>query len=109
MFGSRPFRHIRANLADHLQCREAVYAVDPGQVHPRHPIQVCPDIEAGCVALTAPPAVPVRGPAVRDVLKPFQLGFNLPVALSNLLVVEPVQLQGLGQLEDVLFEPVALQ
>ena len=36
-------------------------------------------------ALTAPPAVPVRGPAVRDVLKPFQLGFNLPVALSNLL------------------------
>ena len=43
------------------------------------------------------------------ILETLQLGFNLPVALGNLILIEPVQLQGLGQLEDVLFPPVALQ
>ena len=46
---------------------------------------------------------------IAAVLKPLQLGFNLPVALGNLILIEPVQLEGLGQLEDVLFPPVALQ
>ena len=52
--GAGPFRHVGANLAEHLQGREAVHAVDPGQVHPGHPIQVCPDVEARRVALTPP-------------------------------------------------------
>ena len=46
--------------------------------------------------------------AVAAVLKPFQLGFNLPVALGNLGLIHPVQLQGLGQLEDMFLPPVAL-
>ena len=109
MLGAGPFRHVRAHLADHLQRREAVDAVDPGQVHPRHPIQVCSNVEAGCVALAALFAIGSRRLAIAAVLEPLQLGFNLPVALGNLLVIEPVQFQGLGQLEDVLLPPVPLQ
>ena len=90
MLGAGPFGHVGAGLADHLQRREAVYPIDPGQVHPSHPIQVCPDIEAGGVALTAPPPIPGRSPAVRNVLEPFQLGFNFPVALINLGVIRLV-------------------
>ena len=37
-----------------------------------------PNVEAGCVALTAPPAIVGRRPAIAEVLEPFQLGFNLP-------------------------------
>ena len=40
------FRYFRANLTDDFQCCEPVHAVDPGQVHPRHPVQVALDIEA---------------------------------------------------------------
>ncbi len=42
------------------------------------------------------------------ILETLQLGFNLPVALGNLILIEPVQLQGLGQFEDVLLPPMAL-
>ena len=37
------------------------------------------------------------------------MGFDFPVALGNLGVIEPVQFQGLGQLEDVFLPPVAPQ
>ena len=33
MLGAGPFGHVGANLADHLQGRVRVHAVDPGQVH----------------------------------------------------------------------------
>ena len=36
------------------------------------------------------------------VVKPLQLGFNLPVALGDLALIHPVKLQRLGQFEDVL-------
>ena len=108
MLGAGPFGHVGADFADHLQRGEAVNSIDPGQVYTSHPVQVCSDVEAGRIALTAP-AVPGRRPAVAAVLEPLQLGFNLPVALGNLVVIEPVQFQGLGQLEDVLLPPVSLQ
>ena len=57
--GALPLRHVRANLIDDCQCCEAVHAVAPGQAHPRHPKQVRPDIEAGCVSLIAMPVLPV--------------------------------------------------
>ena len=41
------------NLTDDFQRCEPVHAVDPGQVHPRHPVQVALDIEAGRVSLIA--------------------------------------------------------
>ena len=63
----------------------------------------------GRVALTAPPTVGGRRPAVALVLEPLQVDFNLPVAPGNLILIEPVQLQGLGQLEDVFLPPVPLQ
>ena len=53
-------------------------------------------------------AIGRRRHTVAAVLKPFQLGFNLPVALGNLGLIHPVQLQGLGQLEDMFLPPVAL-
>ncbi len=109
MLGARPFGHVGANFADDLQRREAVHAVDPGQVHPSHPIQVGSDVEARCVALTASPAVLGGRSAIAAVLELLQLGCNLPVALGNLGVIEPVQFQGLGQLEDVLLPPMPPQ
>ena len=104
-----PFRHVRANLADDLQRREAVHAVDSGQVHPSHPVQLALDVEAGRVLLIALFAIGSRRLTVAAVFKPLQLGFNLPVALGNPGLIRPVQLQGLGQLEDVLLPPMALQ
>ena len=109
MLGAGPFGHVGADFADHLQRRETVHAVDPGQVHPSHPVQLALDIEAGRVLLIALFAVGSRRLAVAAVLEPLQLGFNLPVALSNLILIEPVQFQGLGQFEDVLVAPVPLQ
>ena len=75
---------------------------------PRHPIQVPTNVEARRVPLTTLPAkLRRRRPAVAAVL--FQQGFDLPVALGDLSVIHPVQLQGLGQLEEVLLPPVSLQ
>ena len=107
--GAGPFGHVGANLADHLQGGETVNAVDAGQVHSRHPVQVGPDVEAGRIALTLPTTIVAWRPAVAVVLEPLQLGFDLPIALGNLIVVEPVQFQGLGQLYDVLLSPVPLK
>ena len=104
-----PFRHVRADFADHLQRRETVHAVDSGQVHPGHPVQLALDIEAGRILLIALLALGSRRLAVAAVFKPLQHGFNLPVALGNPGLIPPVQLQGLGQLEDVLLPPMALQ
>ena len=109
MLGAGPFRHIRADLADYLQGRETVHAVDPGQVHPGHPVQLALDIETGRVLLIALLAVGSRRLAVAAVFKLLQPGFNLPVALGNPGLIRPVQLQGLGQLEDVILPPMALQ
>ena len=108
MFGALPFRHVRADFADHLQRRETVHAVDPGQVHPGHPVQWALDIEAGRILLIALFAIGSRRLAVAAVFKLLQPGFNLPVAVGNLALIHPVQFQGLGQFEDVLFPPVAL-
>ena len=69
---------------------------------------MCLDVEAGRVALTLPTAIVARRPAVAAVLEPLQLGLDLPIALRNLALIEPVQFQGLGQLEDVLLSPVPL-
>ena len=41
--------HIRAYLADHLERRVRVHAVDPGQVHPGHPAEVALGVEARLV------------------------------------------------------------
>ena len=109
MAGTLPLGHVGANLADHLQGRVRVHAVNPGQVHPRHLIQVGPDVEARRVPLMGLFTIGSRRFAVAAVLKPFQLGFNLPVALGNLILIHPVQLQGLGQLEDMFLPPVPLQ
>ena len=109
MLGAGPFGHVGANLADHLQGCVRVHAVDPGQVHPRHLIQVGPDIEARRVPLMGLFTIGSRRFAVAAVLKPFQLGCNLPVALGNLILIEPIQLQSLGQLEDVFLPPVPPQ
>ena len=106
MAGTLPLGHVRANLAHHLQGRVGVHAGNPGQVHPRHLIQVGPDIEARRVPLMGLFTIGSRRFAVAAVLKPFQLGFNLPVALGNLILIHPVQLQGLGQLEDMFLPPV---
>ena len=69
---------------------------------------MCLDVEAGSVALTLPTAIVARRPAIAAVLEPLQLGLNPTVALGNLALIEPVQFQGLGQLEDVLLSPVPL-
>ena len=53
MAGGLPLRHVRANLTDDFQRCKAVRAVDTGQVHPRHPVQLALDIEAGRVSLIA--------------------------------------------------------
>ena len=108
MLGAGPFGHVGANLADHLQGRVRIHTVDPGQVHSRHPVQLALGIETGRVLLIALFAIGSRRLAVAAVFKPLQLGCNLPVALGNLILIEPMQLQSLGQLEDVLFPPVAL-
>ena len=109
MLGAGPFGHIGANLADHLQGCVRVHAVDLGQVHSRHPVQLALDIETGRVLLIALFAVGSRGLAVAAVFETLQLGFDLPVALGNLILIEPVQFQGLGQLEDALLPSVPLQ
>ena len=80
MAGTLPLGHVRANLADHLQGRIGVHAVDPGQVHSRHPKQVRSNVEGRCVPLIALFAIVSRRPTVAAVLKPLRLGFNLPVA-----------------------------
>ena len=91
-----PFGHVGADFADHLQCRVGVHAVDAGQVHSGHPVQLALDIETGCVLLIALLAIGSRRLAVAAVFKPLQLGFNLPVALGNLVLIGPVQLQAPG-------------
>ena len=109
MLGARPFGHIGANLADHLQGCVRVHAVDPGQVHSRHPVQLALDIETGRVLLIPLLAVGSRRLAVAAVFETLQLGFDLPVALGNFILIEPVQFQGLGQFEDVFLPPVPPQ
>ena len=74
VLGAGPFGHVGANLADHLQGRVRIHAVDPGQVHSRHLIQVGPDIEARRVPLMGLFTIGSRRFAVAAVLKPFQLG-----------------------------------
>ena len=54
-------------------------------------------------------AVPVFWSAAAAVGKPPHVGFDLPVALGNLGLIHPVQIQGLGQLKDVFLPPVPLQ
>ena len=73
MAGALPLRHVRANLTDDFQRCEAVHAVDPGQVHPRHPVQLALDIEAGRVSLIALFAIGSRRRAIAAVLEPLQL------------------------------------
>ena len=110
MLRTRPFCHVGANLTHHLERGVGIHTVDPGQVNPRHPVQVRPNVEAWGVSFAASPARLRRWKiTIAVILETLQLGFNLPVALGNLILIEPVQLQGLGQLEDVLFPPVALQ
>ena len=86
-----------------------MHAVDSGQVHSRHPVQLALGIETGRVLLIALFAIGSRRLTVAVVFEPLQLGFNLPVALGNLILIEPVQFQGLGQLEDVFLPPVPPQ
>ena len=95
--GAWPFAHVRSNLADHLERRVAVHAINSGQVHPRHPVQLGPHIKTRCVPL-APSPTGLRRRRLTDaaVVKPLQLGFNLPVALGDLALINPVKLQGLG-------------
>ena len=95
MLGAGPFGHVGANLADHLQGREAVHPVDAGQVHSGHAVQMALDIEAGRVLLVALFAIGSGRLAVAAVLELLQLDFDLPVALDNLALIEPVQFQGL--------------
>ena len=85
-----PPGHIRAYLADYLQGRVGVHAVDPGQVHSRHPVQLALDVEAGRVLLIALLAVGSRGFTIAVVLKPLQLPFNFPVALGDFALIGPV-------------------
>ena len=66
------------------------------------------DIETRSVLLIALLAIGSRRLAVGAVFETLQLGFNLPVALGNLILIEPVQFQGLGQFEDVFLPPVPL-
>lgn len=107
------FRRRKAPKALSERCR--ALAAKPstpsirGQIHPGHPVQMCSDVEAGRIALAALVDMGWRRPADAAILQPFQLGFNLPVALADLVVIEPVQFQGLGQHEDVLLPPVPLQ
>ena len=109
MLGAGPFGHVGANLTHHLERGVGIHTVDLGQVNPRHTVQVCPNVEAWRVSFAASPAGLRRWRiTIAVILETLQLGFNLPVALGNLILIEPVQLQGLGQLEDVLFPPVAL-
>ena len=53
MPGRRPPGHIGAYLADYLQRRMGVHAIDPGQVHPGHPVQVAAYVKARRVPLDA--------------------------------------------------------
>ena len=66
---ARPFGHIRAGLADHLERRVRVHAVGPGQVHPGHPVEVTLDVEARRVPLMALFTIGRRRLAVTAVLK----------------------------------------
>ena len=56
------------NLTDDFQHCEPVHAVDTGQVHPRHPVQVALDIEAGRVSPIALFAIGSRRRAIAAVL-----------------------------------------
>ena len=109
MLGAGPFRHVGANLTHYLERGVGIHTVDPGQVNPRHTVQVRPNVEAWRVSFAASPAGLRRWKiTIAVILETLQLGFNLPVALGNLILIKPVQLQGLGQLEDVLLPPMAL-
>ena len=92
MLGAGPLGHVRAHLADHLQGGETVDAVDAGQIHPSHTVQLALDIEAGRILLITLFAIGSGRLAVAAVLKPLQLGLDLPVALGNLALIELVQL-----------------
>ena len=91
MLRTRPFRHVGANLTHHLQGRVGVHTVDLGQVNPRHTVQVRPNVEAWRVSFAASPAGLRRWRiTIAVILETLQLGFNLPVALGNLILIEPV-------------------
>ncbi len=101
--------HLVMSVPISLITFRAVKAVDAGQVHSRHPVQVRPNVEAWRVSFAASPAGLRRWRiTIAAVLKPLQLGFNFTVAFGNLALIKPVQFQGLGQLEDVLLPPMAL-
>ena len=110
MPGGRPSGYVQPDLTDYLQCRVAVHSVDPGQVDSGHPVEVAPHVEVRRVLLCfRPVGLAARRFAIAAILKPFHLRLDFPVALGYLALVHPVQLQSLGQLEDVLVPPVSLQ
>ena len=68
-----------------------IHTIDLGQVNPRHPEQVRPNVEAWRVSFVASPTRLRRWKiTVAVILETLQLGFNLPVALGNLILIHPV-------------------
>ena len=86
------------NRTHFLERGVGIHTVEPGQVNPRHTVQVRPNVEAWQrFTLHASPAgLRSWKITIAVILETLQLGFNLPVALRNLILREPVHAPGPG-------------
>ena len=108
--GGRPSAHVQSDLTNHPQRRVRVHPINPGQV--QLPVIRCRWLRTSKPSsffCFFPVGLSCRRRVLTTVLEPLQLGLYHQVALGYLALVHPVQFQSLGQLEDVLVPPVALQ
>ena len=67
------------------------------------------DVKGWGILLLLDPASLGGNCAFNDVFELFQGGLDLPVALGDLALINPVKLQRLGKFEDVFLTPVSLE
>ena len=67
------------------------------------------DVKGWGILLLLDPASLGGNCAFNDVVELFQGGLDLPVALGDLALINPVKLQRLGKFEDVFLTPVPLE
>lgn len=96
VFHTRPPRHVRADRTEDDQGRAFCDPLNGRQVDARHAIERGAGIEAGCVGLLVSAGLRGQGLARTCIAKGRQMGFDLLIALGDLLVIEYIQLDGLA-------------
>ena len=109
VFYTRPPVHVRADLTEEDQSRVFFDPLDRRQVNARQAIERRAGIEPGFVGFLVSAGFGRQGLSRAFVGKGLQMGFDLPIAQGELLVIEFIEGDRLLQGKQVLGAPGALQ